>query len=219
MTYQFNWALIWERVPQFLAGAWLDVWVAAVAFVLGCFGGLLIATMRLSGLPLITPVAFGITQVFRAIPGFVMMVWVYIVLGEIGPRLDGVQSMVVALTLGGSAISAEIFRATISAIARDQTEAARALGLGWFDTQIRIVLPQALRIAIPPLGNVFVGQLKGATLMSIVAAEDMVFVARDLNYAYLAPFEGYSTVAVLLVVIVLIASVWIKAAERWLRVP
>jgi ABC-type amino acid transport system permease subunit len=72
---------------------------------------------------------------------------------------------------------------------------------------------------VPPLGNIFVGQLKGATIMSVIAAPDMVFVAQDLIYRYLAPFEAFTAVGVILIAMVSIFSGLVYLLERKLRIP
>jgi ABC-type amino acid transport system permease subunit len=81
------------------------------------------------------------------------------------------------------------------------------------------VFPQALRIAVPPLGNTLIGLVKGATIMSVIGEPDMVFVASDINTTYFTPFEAFAAVAVLLIAMVLILSTVLTVIERLLRLP
>jgi len=82
-----------------------------------------------------------------------------------------------------------------------------------------VVLPQAIRIAVPPLGNVFVGLLKGATIMAVLAVPDMVLLAMHLNTTYFTPFEAFSAVLVILVTLVVVFSGAVAVLERALRLP
>jgi polar amino acid transport system permease protein len=91
--------------------------------------------------------------------------------------------------------------------------------MGRFGTYRDVVLPQMLRIVVPPLGNIFVGQLKGATIMSVIAAPDMVLVAQDITFRYLAPFEAYTAVAVILIAMVLTFSGLVWVLEKVIRIP
>ena len=97
-------------------------------------------------------------------------------------------------------------------------EAARSIGLSRTRTYGHVVLPQALRIVVPPLGNTFVGLLKGATIMAVIAVPDMVFLANELNVSLFTPFEVFAAVAVILVVMVLFFSAVVYLLERRLRI-
>jgi ABC-type amino acid transport system permease subunit len=119
----------------------------------------------------------------------------------------------------GSAYTAEIFRASIGAVDAGQDEAATALGFSRRSTFRHVVFPQALRIAVPPLGNILIGLLKGATLISVIGVADMIFVAQQINLDYFTPFEPFTAVAVILIVIVAAFSLVISLVERFLRLP
>jgi ABC-type amino acid transport system permease subunit len=154
------------------------------------------------------------------VPLLVFLYWVYFgVAVVLGVAFTGVQAAIIALTLTGSAYTAEIFRAAIGGVDRGQAEAATALGFARRSTFRFVVLPQALRIAVPPLGNILIGLLKGATLISVIGVADMIFVAQQINLDYFTPFEPFTAVAVILIVIVAAFSLALSLVERFLRLP
>ena len=220
LGYEFAWGPVLDRWDVFLVGAWLDVWVTAISFVLACAIGIGIAVMRLSGLLVLRAPAFVYVQLLRGVPLLVFLYWVYFGIAiVIGLNFSPVQAGIVALTLTGSAYTAEIFRAGLLAIDRGQAEAARSLGLTRLGTYRHVLLPQMTRFVIPPLGNTFIGLLKGATLLSIIAVHDMVRVANDLNINYFTPFEAFTAVAVILIALVALFSAAVTLLERMLALP
>ena len=220
LAYEFAWDPVFDRLDLFLLGAWLDVWVTAISFVLACALGIGIALMRGSGIALLRVPAFVYVQILRGVPLLVFLYWVYFgVAIVIGLNFSAVQAGIVALTLTGSAYTAEIFRGGLASIDAGQAEAARSLGLSRIGTYRDVLLPQMIRIVIPPLGNVFIGLLKGATLLSIIAVHDMVSVANDLNINFFTPFEAFTAVAVILVALVAVFSAGVSLLERTLRLP
>lgn len=220
LAYEFAWDPVFDRLDLFLLGAWLDVWVTAISFVLACALGIGIALMRGSGIALLRVPAFVYVQILRGVPLLVFLYWVYFgVAIVIGLNFSAVQAGIVALTLTGSAYTAEIFRGGLASIDAGQAEASRSLGLSRIGTYRDVLLPQMLRIVIPPLGNVFIGLLKGATLLSIIAVHDMVSVANDLNINFFTPFEAFTAVAVILVALVAVFSAGVSLLERTLRLP
>jgi His/Glu/Gln/Arg/opine family amino acid ABC transporter permease subunit len=220
LGYQFAWGPVLDRWDVFLVGAWLDVWVTAISFALACALGIGIAVMRLSGVLVLRAPAFVYVQLLRGVPLLVFLYWVYFGIAiVIGLNFSPVQAGIVALTLTGSAYTAEIFRAGLLAIDRGQAEAARSLGMSRIGTYRHVLLPQMTRLVVPPLGNTFIGLLKGATLLSIIAVHDMVRVANDLNINYFTPFEAFTAVAVILIALVAVFSLAVTLLERVLALP
>jgi His/Glu/Gln/Arg/opine family amino acid ABC transporter permease subunit len=219
LAYQFDWRVVFDRWHLFVAGAWVDLWVAALGFALACTLGLVNAMLRTSGVRVFTVPSFLYVQLMRGVPLYVMVLWIYFGIANItGVNFTSFQAMIVALALTGSGYTTEIFRAGLGAIDRGQMEAARSIGLSRIRTYGHVILPQAFRIVLPPLGNTFVGTLKGATIMSVIAVPDMVFLANDLNVTLFTPFEVFAAVAALLIVMVLFFSALIYLLERRLRI-
>lgn len=219
VQYQFDWSVITDHWRQFAAGAWVDVWVAVLGFGFACLIGLLTAVLRTSGVPVFSVPSFAYVQLMRGFPLLVMIYWIYFGLATVlGIAFTSYQAMILALALTGSGYTTEIFRAGLGAIDRGQAEAARSIGLSRLRTFWHVVLPQALRIVVPPLGNTFIGLFKGATLMSVIAVPDMVFLANELNVTLFTPFEVFTAVAIVLVVLVFFFSALVYVLERRLKV-
>jgi His/Glu/Gln/Arg/opine family amino acid ABC transporter permease subunit len=219
MTYQFDWRVVTDRWHLFVDGAWLDVKIAVFGFLFATLLGLAMAILRTSGVRVFTIPSFVYVQLMRGFPLYVMLVWIYFGIANVlSVNFTNVQAMVIALALTGSGYTTEIFRAGLGAIDRGQMEAARSMGLSRVRTYGDVILPQAFRIVIPPLGNTFVGLLKGATICSLIAVPDMVFIANDLNVTLFTPFEVFAAVGIILVVLVLFFSAVIYVLERRLRI-
>jgi His/Glu/Gln/Arg/opine family amino acid ABC transporter permease subunit len=217
--YQFDWRVVTDRWHLFVTGAWVDLWVATIGFALACGLGLINALLRTSGIRIFTIPSFLYVQVMRGVPLYVLLLWVYFGIANItGLTFTSFQAIVIALALTGSGYTTEIFRAGLGAIDRGQMEAARSIGLSRVRTYGHVILPQTLRIVVPPLGNTFVGLLKGATIMAVIAVPDMVFLANELNVTLFTPFEVFAAVAVILIVLVLFFSAVVYLLERRLRI-
>ncbi|MET7285642.1 amino acid ABC transporter permease [Streptomyces sp. NPDC005573] len=184
-----NRAFQWDVVADYftsdsvLRGLWLTLWLTAVVVVLGFALGTLIATFRLSANPVLRAVGWGYVWLFRSIPILVqLLLWFNI--GALYPRVLGVRTVdllspvavaVVGLTLHEAAYAAEVVRGGILSVDRGQIEAAQALGLSRWQRWWRIVLPQAMRAIVPPAGNMLIGTLKGTSIVSVIAVEDLLF--------------------------------------------
>ena len=220
LAYSYHWQPVLDRSHALIVGAWVDVWVTLISFVLACILGIAIALLRVSGLRVFAWPAFAYVQLIRGVPLLVFLYWVYFgVAVLLGVNFTATQAAIIALTVTGSAYTAEIFRAGIGGVDVGNVEAATALGFTRRAAFRHVVFPQAFRIALPPLGNVLIGMLKGATLISVIGVVDMVFVAQQINLDYFTPFESFTAVALLLIVLVAFFSALLTILERALRLP
>ncbi|WP_394789657.1 amino acid ABC transporter permease [Rhodoferax sp.] len=170
----FNWPVFRDALPLLLQGLWTTILLGAVSILLGFVGGLLLALVRLYGAAWVRTVARIYIDVFRSIPLLVLLVLVYYALPFVGIRLTSFAAATAALTLVSCAYTAEIFRAGIEAIPKGQFEAADAIGLGFFSCMRDVVLPQAMRIVVPPLTSNCINVLKDTALASVVAMPDLL---------------------------------------------
>lgn len=217
--YNFDWRVVTDRWQLFVAGAWVDIKIAVFGFALATAVGLAMAILRTSGVRVFTIPSFGYVQLMRGIPLYVMLLWIYFGIANVlGINFTNIEAMVFALALTGSGYTTEIFRAGLSAIDRGQMEAARSIGMSRIGTYRHVILPQTFRLVVPPLGNTFVGLLKGATICSLIAVPDMVFVANDLNVTLFTPFEVFAAVAIILIILVFFFSAVVYLLERNLRI-
>ena len=219
-SYQFQWRIISDNWQVLVGGAWIDIWVSFFGFLLACLVGAIVTLLRMSGSTWVRLPPSVYVQVARAVPPYVLLVWVHFGLAALlGLTLIPVQSMLTVLAFTGGGYASEIFRSGLLAVDRGQIEAASSLGLSRFDVYRDVVLPQALRTVVPPLGNVAVSLLKTATLMSVIAVPDMLYHAQDLNLQYFAPFEAFTVVLIIFVCLVFVVSFLTLALERALAHP
>lgn len=163
-----------QSLPQLMNGLLVTIGIGATSIIAGLIGGLFLAVMRLYAGPVVTALVRGYIDVFRSIPLLVLLIIVYYALPFVGVRLSPFFSAVTALTLVSAAYTAEIFRAGIEAIPKGQFEASAALGLSNRYIMTDVILPQAIRIVIPPLTNNCINVLKDTALASVVAMPDLL---------------------------------------------
>lgn len=163
-----------RSLPMLMQGLWITLQLGAASIVAGLALGLALAMTRLyaaAPLRLLTRVYI---DVFRSIPLLVLLIIVYYALPFVGLRLSPFVSAMTALTLVSGAYTAEIFRAGIEAIPKGQFEASVALGLSGPQTMKEVILPQAVKIVIPPLTNNSINVVKDTALASVVAMPDLL---------------------------------------------
>ena len=170
----FNWDVFIRSLPLLLIGLKVTAQLGAVSIAAGLLLGLGVALARLYGFAPLRWVARVYIDIFRSIPLLVLLIVVYYALPFVGVRLSPFMSAVCALTVVSGAYTAEIFRAGIEAVPKGQFEAAHALGLSFRHTMSDVVLPQALRIVIPPLTNNSINVIKDTALASVVAIPDLL---------------------------------------------
>ncbi len=169
-----NWGVFVETLPLLLSGLWITVGLGVAAILLGLVGGLFLVLLRLYGGVALRPVAILYIDVFRSIPVLVLLIVIYYALPFVGVRLSPFGAATTALSLVSAAYSAEILRAGIEAVPRGQFEAADALGFGALRRMSDIVLPQAVKLVIPPLTSNAINVLKDTALASVVAMPDLL---------------------------------------------
>jgi His/Glu/Gln/Arg/opine family amino acid ABC transporter permease subunit len=195
--YQYNWSVVWESLPELRQGLIITLQVSIVGMSLAIVLGLLCAIGRLSQYGYIRKLSVVVIDFSRSIPLFVLLFWVYYGLSlKFSINLTAFQAGAIALGITGGAYMAEVFRGGINAVDLGQREAALAIGLTQAKAFNLIVLPQAIRIIIPQAVNVYVGLLKGATIVSVIGVADMIYVAQYISLNSFTPFEMYSAVGI-----------------------
>ncbi len=163
-----------DTLPLLLTGLWITISLGALAIVLGTAGGLLLALLRLYGPAPVAFITVSYINVFRAIPILVLLIVIYYALPFVGLRLTSFTSATLALSLVSAAYSAEILRAGIEGVPKGQSEAARALGLSKIRQMTDVILPQAIKLVIPPLTSNAINVMKDTSLASVVAMPDLL---------------------------------------------
>lgn len=170
----FNVPVLIRTFPLLMQGLWVTLQIGVVSILLGLILGLALALIRLYGPVWSQLLARAYINFMRSIPLLVLLIIIYYALPFVGIRLSPFLSAVSALSLVSAAYTAEIFRAGIEAIPRGQFEASAALGLSYRHMMVDVVLPQAIRIVIPPLTNNCINVMKDTALASVVAMPDLL---------------------------------------------
>ncbi|MCW3475504.1 amino acid ABC transporter permease [Limobrevibacterium gyesilva] len=174
------WLTVWDLLPTLLFGAVTTVQVTAGGFVVATLIGLLCAVLQRFRWRLLRSAIAIYVDVFRAIPVLTQLFIIYFGLTEIGIRLDPIPAAIVGFGINGGAYLTEVFRAGIESVHQGQMEAAQMLGMTRLAALRIVILPQAMRVVLPPLGNFAIGLLKDTALASAVAAPELMFRARTL---------------------------------------
>ena len=200
---------------QFLiSGLGYTLLVSLSAIVLSILLGLIVALPALTGNTLARRINRIYVEIFRSIPMLVMLLWVYYGLPPaLGIRLDVLSAGILGLALCDSAFEAEIFRAGIQSIERGQHDAAESLGLNYWKKMRLIILPQAIRIILPAIGNQFVYMLKMSSLVSVIGLTELTRRADELVVSQYRPLEIYT----FLVLEYFLLIICISSGVRWME--
>ena len=169
------------------------------SFGLACALGMVVALLRISRVPPLRGLARLYIGFFRGVPVLVILYWIYFALPEMGYEVLVISSYtaaVLGLGIHGGAFLAEIFRSGIESLHRGQMEAALSLGMAPAKAMRWIILPQAMRVVVPPIANYAVGLLKETALCSIIAAPELMLRAKDLASSSFLPMHAFVLAAV-----------------------
>src|ERR1700742_3711708 len=196
MSYQFDFAFLAERWPDFVAGAWLTIQLTVLSIAFGFALGTLCALSRIYGGPLLRRVTGAYVETIRNTPLLIQIFIVYFGLSSLGLKLSAEVSAVIALVVNMGAYTTEIMRAGIQSIQRTQLEAADCLGLTRLQTIIHVVLLPAMERVYPALSSQFVLLMLASSITSQISAEELTAVANNVQSDTYRSFEVYIIVAV-----------------------
>jgi polar amino acid transport system permease protein len=204
-----------------LDGLWLTLQVTIISYAVALVVGLIFGLMRVSKNPILYAVSTLYVEVMRGIPllvtilymGFVVTPWLREATGR-AIDLRGLPSAIIGIAICYGAYLAEVYRGGIQSIERGQMEAARSLGMSYMQAMRHVILPQAIRRILPPLGNDFIAMLKDSSLVAVLALPDLLQMGRLYASRTFRAFEPYNTVAVLYLVMTLILSTLVRIIER-----
>lgn len=190
--------------------------VTVVSIVFALIIGLFTGLGRVSRITIINRIATVYVEVIRGIPLLVQLFYIYFALGQfvIVPRMG---AAVIAMSICYGAYMGEIFRAGILAIPKGQMEAALAIGLSRSQAMRKVILPQTLRMVLPPIGNEFIALLKDSSLVSILAVSDLLRRGREYAATTFRYFETYTIVALIYLVMTLFFSKLVSIMEERLE--
>jgi len=205
--------LHWDILNYLIPVIPVTILITICSFSLAMVLGLIIGVMRISSIKLVSNFASIYINVIRGIPLLVQIFFIYFGLGKF-LNLDRFVAGVLAVGICYSAYLAEIFRSGINAIARGQHEAGQALGMTRFQTLRHVIIPQSLRIVIPPIANEFIASLKDSSLVSIIGLREITRAGREYYSQYFVDFQTWVMVALIYLIMTLTLSRIVKYLER-----
>lgn len=212
-----DWNIIVHYFPFLAKGAVLTLEISIISLVLGLLFGLVAALCKLSDNTFLRWPANFYVWLIRSTPLLVQLFIIYYGFPQFGIDLGPFMSGVLGLSLNVGAYNAETIRGGIISVPAGQTEAARSLGMSGILCMKRIILPQALRIIIPPLGNNFIILIKDTSLVSTITLVELTLTAQRLIGSTYKPFEMYIMAAVLYAILTSLASMLLSILERYTR--
>lgn len=195
--YRFRWDVIPTNIDFLMSGLQQTLTLSAMTLCLAMLGGLVIALLDMSSMRLLRALGLAVGEIVRNTPILVQLLWIYYVLPmALGINLDAWTALVIGLSLYSSAFIAEAYRAGIQAVPVGHREAAKVLGLSPVQTFARIVLPQAVRMTLPPLAANFVQLIKYSSLGAVISVGEITRRGMELSSSTFRPLEIFTFIAV-----------------------
>jgi len=215
----FNFDIMLSSLPLLVAGAAITVEISLLSVALGTAIGVLVSVARLAGIRWLKLLGDFYVDFIRGTPLLVQIFLVYFALPMlIGQRVDAYVAAISACSINSGAYVAEIFRGGIQSIDKGQMEAGRSLGLTWWQTMRYIILPQAFKRIVPPLGNEVIAMLKDSSLVSVIGFEELTRRGQLIIARTYASFEIWMAVAIIYLILTFVVARLTGLLERRLKV-
>src|ERR1700756_5427958 len=202
-----------EFLPILMHGVALTIIVTLGSLILSTLLGLVWALMRVSGIAPLSWASAAIINLIRGIPIIVLLFYLYFVMPDLGITLTALQAAILGLGIAYSAYQAENFRAGIEAIDKGQVEAAQAMGMGWALMMRRVILPQAVKMILPPYGNIMIMMLKDSSQASTITVAELTLKGQLIASS---TFK-YTSVLTMVALMYLVMSVPLILFVGWLE--
>ncbi|MDN3679790.1 ABC transporter permease [Vibrio tapetis subsp. quintayensis] len=214
-----DFSLIIDSLPIYLDGLWTTAWLVSIALVLGLCVAIPLAVARNSQNPVLKYPCWAYIYFFRGTPLLVQLYLIYYGMDQFFPVKDTLWEhawfcALIAFVLNTSAYTSEIIRGAINGLPSGEVEAAKAYGMSTWKTYKRIILPSALRRALPAYSNEVIFMIHGSAVAGIVTILDLTGAARLVNSRYYAPFESFLTAGLFYMCLTFIVLFAFKKAEK-----
>jgi polar amino acid transport system permease protein len=196
-SYRFRWDTVWNSLDFLMSGLQMTLIVSAVTLVLAMIGGLLLAGLDMSRWRALRWLGVSLGEIVRNTPILVQLLWVYYVLPIVfGVGIGALAALIIGLSVYQAAFISEVYRAGIQAVPVGHREAATVLGLTPLQSFRRIVLPQAIRMTLPPLASNFVQLIKFSSLGAVISVGEITRRGMELSSSTFRPLEIFTFIAV-----------------------
>ena len=211
----FNVELVVNSFPLLLIGAGVTIQITLLSVIVGVIIGLFVGIARISSFKFIRLAAAVYVDFFRGTPLLIQIFLIYFAIPVVtGQRMDPFVAAITACGINSGAYIAEIFRAGIQSIDAGQMEAGRSLGMTWTQTMRYIIVPQAFKRVIPPLGNEFIALLKDSSLVSVIGFEELTRRGQLIIARTYGSLEIWLSVAIIYLVMTLTISRFVAYLEK-----
>ena len=216
--YQFRWDVVAGSLDFLMSGLQMTLFLSAVTLVLAMALGLVLALMDMSRFFPARWLGVGIGEIIRNTPILVQLLWVYYVLPIVfGVRIESITALIIGLSLYQAAFISEVYRSGIQSVPVGHREAARVLGLTPIQSFRRIVLPQAIKMTLPPLASNFVQLIKFSSLGAVISVSEITRRGMELSASTFRPLEIFTFIAVIYFFICWPLAMAIRFWERRLQ--
>ncbi len=217
MTVIFDWTFAWEILPKLGAALWVTIQATVLGMLLAITLGLVLALLRRAPWRLVSwPVAL-VVEFVRSTPLLVQMYFLFYVLPTLGLGMSALTTGVLALGLHYAAYCAEVYRAGLESVPRGQLEAATALNLSPWRTNLDVVLPQAIPPVVPALGNYLIAMFKDTPLLSAITVVELLQESKIIGSATFRYTEPLTLVGLMFLVLSLAAAWGVRCLEHYLK--
>ena len=207
-----------EHAPFLLGGYVRTILLVAISFAASMAIGTVLSVFRLAPLPIVPALARAQVELFRNTPLLVQMSLFWIGLGSIGIRLDPFVAAAIALSLYTGVYVAEAIRSGVATVGAGQREAALSIGLTFVGTMRHVVLPQAVRAVVPPLGNLFIAMIKNSAIAASISVPELLYRSEVLNSRTFRTFEVFTGVLIGYLSLTIPAGALVRRLERRLEI-
>jgi len=214
----FNFRDAGNYLPDLLRGALISVELTISVMALSLVFGLIVALARLSRLRALRTVATFYVEVIRGTPCMLQLFYIYFVLPAFGIKIGPFATGVIGLTVNYAAYLSEVYRAGIQAVAKGQVEAALSLGMSRTKMMRLVILPQALRIVVPPLGNYFISLFKDTALASTITVKELIFSGQIIAATNFQYFTIFTIAGMIYLALSYPGSLGVQYLERRMRI-
>ncbi len=220
MVMTIDWTIISEYFPIFMKGLQTTLLISVVSIILGFIGGILIGMCRISRNPLVYGASSVYVEAFRGTPLLIQIFLIYLGLPQMGIYIDSpLVAGLIALSLNSAAYQSEIFRGGVQSISIGQIEAARSLGMTYNQALFNVVIPQALRNALPPYTNEFITMIKDSSLVMTIGVLELTLRGKLISATTGQSIPVLLFVAILYFVLTFSTSRILRYVERRFAIP
>jgi polar amino acid transport system permease protein len=196
-SYRFRWDTVWNSLDFLMSGLQMTLFLSAVTLMLAMFLGLVLAGLDMSRWRTLRWIGVSFGEIIRNTPILVQLLWVYYVLPIVfAVRIDAVTALIIGLSIYQASFISEVYRSGIQAVPKGHREAAQVLGLTPAQSFRRIVLPQAIRMTLPPLASNFVQLIKFSSLGAVISVNEITRRGMELSSSTFRPLEIFTFIAV-----------------------